>query len=168
MANQNLEKIDMQYNKIKGWLILIAVILIFILIYSLIGLAHYLSPFSSPEMPPGMESISDWSAMTNPESELYTPMYKPLIIFGLTANVALFVFSLIVVVLFFQKRKLFRFMAILLFISNLIIYTIEYSLFSLMSGKMEFPIDPVISLILCLILLPYLLTSKRAKETFKK
>ena len=168
MSNQNLKSKKAQYKKTKNWFILIALVLIFILIYSLLGIVHYLSPFSSPQRPPGMDSISDWSACTDPESELYIPMYGPLIIFGLTTNIILFIFSLIVVVLFFQKRKFIRLMTILLLISTLIIYTIDYILFSLMSGKMEFPIELVISLILCLILIPYFLASKSIKESSTK
>jgi uncharacterized protein DUF2569 len=82
---------------IGGWLILVA-----------IGLC--LTPLRiSAEIVQGVRSLQPgaWHAVTTPGSPAYHPLFGPLIVGELVANVALLLWALVLLYLFFTKRRAF-------------------------------------------------------------
>src|SRR4029434_9662974 len=82
---------------IGGWLILIA-----------IGLC--LTPIRiGAEIVQGVRSLHPrtWSVLTTPASPAYHPLFGPLIIGEMVANVVLLVWALVLPYLFFTKRRAF-------------------------------------------------------------
>lgn len=86
---------DPALSGIRGWLILAA-------------LGSLAAPFrvlrSLWETVPAY-SLERWALLTTPGAESFHPLWAPLLLFELSMNIALLVFSVLVVVLFFQRRR---------------------------------------------------------------
>jgi hypothetical protein len=52
-------------------------------------------------------SLASWNLLTTPGAKAYKPAYAPVLLFELLANLTFFIFSLLLLVLFFQKRYAF-------------------------------------------------------------
>lgn len=51
-------------------------------------------------------AVDTWSALTTTGTAAYHPMWAPLLLFELTANLALMVFAILLAIVFFQKRRI--------------------------------------------------------------
>lgn len=80
---------------IRGWLLLPALGIIATPLSVLFTLSGTLSAYE----------IEQWMWLTSHGSGGYHPLWAPTLLFSLAANLALLVFSLLLVVLFFQKRR---------------------------------------------------------------
>lgn len=87
--------IDASVQGIRGWLILPAigvVVLPFRVVADFVG--------TVPSY-----AVDTWAAVTTIGNAAYHPLWAPLLLFELTANLALMVFSVLLAILFFQKRR---------------------------------------------------------------
>jgi hypothetical protein len=92
-----LEPYDSRLQGLGGWLLLIAFVVCMNPIRLLSGFASNVPAYSH----------SRWIALTTPGAEEYHALWQPLLIFELLLNLLLIVFSVLMVILFFQKRYTF-------------------------------------------------------------
>jgi Protein of unknown function (DUF2569) len=146
---------------IGGWLILIA-----------IGLC--LTPIRiGAEIVQGVRSLQPlaWRAVTTPGSPAYHPLFGPLIIGEMVANVALLAWSLVLLYLFFTKRRAFPRAMIAFLIVRVVIQVADIFVASsipVAAGS----IGPRVygslagNLLVVLVWVPYFLKSRRVAATF--
>jgi hypothetical protein len=151
-----------QYNKIGGWLILVAIGLILTPIRLLVVVAKDLLPVFSGDV---------WSRLTTPGTEAYHPLWAPLLLFEIIGNGLFILFPIIIAIFFFQKRQFVPKLIIVLLLSNLLFLAIDFFAADLIPAVASQ--EDTASLmelarvfIACLIWVPYFLVSKRVKETF--
>jgi hypothetical protein len=161
---ENQETTDKQYDSIRGWLILVAIVVVVTPIRLLVVVGKSSVQFFSG---------NTWEVLTTPGAELYHPLLAPILIFELIGNAFLVCFSIILAVYFFQKRKIVPKMIIVFLLSSLIIVAVDYFAYNLIPTlanqnalKTESAKGLVKTLIYSLILGPYFLLSKRVKGTF--
>lgn len=83
---------------IGGWLVLVAIGLFLRPILVLVTIGKSYSAYFSAET---------WSLVTTPGSASYHPMYGAMLVFELFSNITMFIFSILLIILFFQKRFAF-------------------------------------------------------------
>jgi transglutaminase-like putative cysteine protease len=145
-----------------GWLILVGLGLVLGPFRIALGLAQLLPVYS----------LDTWQLLTTPSSESYHALFAPLLIFELLANLTLLVFSGLLVILFFQRRRTFPWLFILFLLFTAGVYTVDelgsariHVAVSEQPHKNE-PQDLARSYVACAIWIPYMLRSKRVKATF--
>jgi hypothetical protein len=158
-----MEKAINEPQGIAGWLIFPALGLI--ITPFRMGFQFYkdLLPNLTPQI---------WNAVTNPASSVYHPLWGPLIIFEVTANLVQFIFTLWVMWVFFKKsNKTPRFFIIWLImlasvqiIDMLLVKQIPMA--AAQSVSSEIIKDIARPIIGAIIWIPYFLVSKRVKNTF--
>jgi hypothetical protein len=147
-----------------GWLILVAIGLIF---SPLRLVAFFLQTFV-PLFQDGA-----WGALTTPGSEQYHVLWAPLLIFEIVANLGFIVAHVVLAFLFFRKSRLFPKTYIALALINLCFIIIDTWFVSFVLPD-EPMLDPdttkeiVRSLVSAAIWVPYMMVSKRVKNTFVK
>lgn len=151
-----------RYDRIGGWLILVAIGLIIAPLRIIIFIGGDLLPFFSSEM---------WAFLTTPGTEVYNPLWAKLLVFELIAKIGLIVFTLIVIVYFFRKRRILPTMMVFLLILYLILVSVDYfhSNFILLmkdQNSADTLRELIQSIIVCSIWVPYFLFSRRVKGTF--
>ncbi|MCX5717953.1 MAG: DUF2569 domain-containing protein [Nitrospirae bacterium] len=162
-----LKKTDNTTKKLEGiggWLILVAIGLIFNPLRMLVSLGKDLLPAFSSET---------WAIMTTPGTEAYHPLWAPLLIFELAGNSIFIIFSIIAAIMFFRKKKIFPKMIIIFLLSNLVFVAADYfaaKAIPLIANQNdpESVRELARTLIGCLIWVPYFIKSKRVKTTFVK
>jgi hypothetical protein len=161
-AQKNRDAAPKQYDKIGGWLILVAIGLIFAPIRLLVVLFKDLLPALSADT---------WSRLTTPGTEAYHPLWAPLLFFEIIGNCLFILSPIIVAVFFFQRRRFVPRLIIVLLLANLVFVAIDYFAADLIPfvaaqedlGSLK---ELIRALIACAIWVPYFLVSKRAKGTF--
>ncbi len=161
-AEKNADAASQQYDKIGGWLILVAIGLIFTPIRLLVVIVKDLLPVLSGDT---------WSRLTTPGTESYHVLWAPLLIFEIVGNCLFVLFPIIVAIFFFQKRTFVPRLIIVLLLTNLIFVTIDYFAADLIpfiakQEDMGSLIELLRVFIASLIWVPYFLISKRVKGTF--
>jgi len=152
------------YQKIGGWLILCAIGLILYPVQTLVALITELLPALSPE---------NWSALTSPTSPYYHSFFAPLVIAELVGNICFFIFSIGLVVFFFQQRKYAPKLIILFLTANLIFVGFDYFVTTFIiirssSINMDATINFVRTTVAGMVWIPYFIFSKRVGRTFVK
>lgn len=149
---------------IGGWLILVAIGIIVtpIRIVWLLMTVY-----------PEMFSLGVWEALTSQGSELYDPLWAPIIIAELLINCGLLVVSLYLAYKFFTKSKDFPKWFI-----GIAIFSLVWIIADAFAIKLVLPSEPIFdsettqqlirALIQVLIWVPYMLVSQRVKATFIK
>lgn len=160
-ANQNA---SLENKSIGGWLILFLIGLLTYPASSLIVIIKDLIPALSGEI---------WSTLTNPAGAQYHPLWAPLLIGELVGNCFFIVFSIVLIVLLFIRRKMVPKLTITFLIANLIYVSVDIYLVRLLpaiaqNGDYQALTDWVRTLVACLIWVPYFIASKRVKTTFVK
>jgi len=161
-AQKNADAAPQQYDKIGGWLILVAIGLIFAPIRLLVVLFKDLLPALSADT---------WSRLTTPGTEAYHPLWAPLLLFEVIGNCLFILSPIIIAVFFFQRRRFVPRLIIVLLLANLVFVTIDYFAADLIPfvaaqedlGSLK---ELIRALIACAIWVPYFLVSKRVKGTF--
>lgn len=148
--------------RIGGWLILVA----FGVVLSPIRMAAqffqlYFALFSN----------GSWAALTTPGSEAYNALWMPLLLLEMGVNAGLFIFSLVIVFLFFSRKRLFpRFYIIGLMFSLAFQLLDAWAFSAVLTDEPMFDPDTVNGLLQLLvgaaIWVPYMLVSKRVRATF--
>ena len=152
------------YQKIGGWLILCAIGLILYPVQTMVFLITELIPALSPE---------NWSALTSPTSPYYHSFFAPLVISELEVNICFFIFSICLIVFFFQQRKYAPKLIILFLITNLILVGFDYIVTTFIiirssSINMDATINFVRTMVAGMVWIPYFIFSKRVGRTFVK
>jgi len=152
------------YPKIGGWLILCAIGLLLYPVQTMVFLITELIPALSPE---------NWSALTSPASPYYHSYLAPLLIAELVGNICFFIFSICLVVFFFQRRKYAPKLIVLFLIGNLIFVGFDYFVTTFIiirpsSINMDATINFVRTTVAGLVWIPYFIFSKRVARTFVK
>ena len=152
------------YQKIGGWLIIFAIGLILYPIQTMFFLITELIQALSAE---------NWSALTSPTSPYYHAFFAPLVIAELVGNICFFIFSICLVVFFFQQRKYAPRLMILFLIGNLIFVGFDYFVTTFIiirpnSINMDATINFVRTTAAGFIWFPYFIISKRVAKTFVK
>lgn len=160
--DSNTDTYSSQYSKIGGWLILL-------------GIGIVLNPFrlifSSYSIFSDVFSVENWNSFTTVNGIYYHKLWKPIIFFELSINIILFIFSLVILVLFFKKSKLFPKLWIINICTFLLFGIIDLLLcrqvhFIVEQGMNDF-YQPIIQSFFTLgIWGTYLMKSKRVKDTF--
>ena len=88
---------DPALQGIDGWLVLLAIGLV-------LGVLVRLAVFIRSGV---VYSGANWQAISDPASATYNAMTAPVVLFGLLANVSLFIFLIFLTFLFFGKKRLF-------------------------------------------------------------
>ncbi|MES2825686.1 MAG: DUF2569 domain-containing protein [Pseudomonadota bacterium] len=151
-------------RKIGGWLIVVA---LGVFIAPVRILYYILTVF------PQVFSKNTWSSLSDPASELYSPLWAPFLIGECAFNIILFVASLFMVAALIGKKSAFpKIYASLAIASAIFILTDSYLMTLLMPDTPLFDTDAAKelarALVSCLIWTPYLFVSQRSKETFIK
>jgi len=157
MAKKNIEGLG-------GWLILVAIVVVFspLRIIALL-LTIYLELFTS----------GSWEGLTTPGTEVYNPLWVPILIGEISIHIALIIAWLFIAFLFFSKKKLFP-----KYYIGILLFTLAFILVDALAINTVLPEVPIFnadtteefvrSLIIALIWVPYMLVSKRVKLTFIK
>ncbi len=167
LPGEELADIGGKYNseskKIRGFLIFIAISLVLGILrnisYCLLSISFILRE-------------AKWKRLTDPTSNAYHPYWKPLLIYDAISNSVIVLINLVVIVLFFQRRKIFPKLIVILNPTVFILSLISYYLSSLIpAAVITKAYDKegkalIVSFIAMHIWITYFLVSKRVKETF--
>jgi hypothetical protein len=112
-----------------------------------------------------------WEALTSPESSSYHPLWAPILIGELTVNIVFALTYFYLLVLFFRKSPLFPKVFIALILGSLVFILVDTLAVSVvLPNEPLFDADTVgelaRSLVAATIWIPYMLISKRVKNTF--
>jgi Protein of unknown function (DUF2569) len=151
--------IDRSPQRIGGWLILPAIgIVVTPFIYAT-ALIKSSNAFAT----------DTWSALTTYGNPHYHPMWAPCLLMELTAHLGFLVFSVLMAIVFFQRRRIAPKLFIALMIITLIYRLIDHAVASqlpVVSADSTVYTDIVRLSIASLIWISYFLTSARVKSTF--
>ncbi|MGH7166335.1 MAG: DUF2569 domain-containing protein [Nitrospiraceae bacterium] len=151
------------YRNIGGWLLFVALGLVLFPLWKAATMAEDLLPAFT---------IEAWSALTTPGSPAYHPLNARVLLFELIGNSLILVSSLFVAGNFFLKSRLLPRMMVVFLICALLFYLADYIVSGLLPAvASESGTEPLVdlgaALLVCAILVPYFLFSKRVKGTFK-
>lgn len=152
---------DPELSGLGGWLILVAIGRIMNPISILFIMAKNSSAYA-PET---------WHNLTDLSGDAYNSLWAPLLIFELLVNLTSLVFSILLLILFFQRRRTFPALYIIFLIYATMMAALDQYLTLLIpaanqNGKVD--TDLARTLIFCLVWIPYMLVSKRVKATFTR
>ncbi len=147
-----------------GWLILICLGLFF----TIISIASLLSTTYIPFFFDGT-----WEILTTPGSEVYHELFGPILIYEMVGNTLIMLLAGTLIYLFFTKSPFFPKLAIAYFAGNLLFVGLDLVLVGLIpavaaSGGMESIQALIRSMVGAAIWIPYMLFSKRVKNTFTR
>jgi len=103
---------------IRGWLILVAVGVVLTPLRVLYGIITGATAYS----------LDTWQAITTPGTESDHPLWAPFLIFELLANLTLWVYSILLLILFFQQRRAFPKLYVIFLAATLLVLAIDYVL----------------------------------------
>lgn len=158
---KNINSSVSEYDRIGGWLGLVALGLVLSFIRLISQILGVFSTFSSEA----------WPLLTTPGTEMYNSLCKPLMLFEAIANPILLLYVVILLILFFQRKGSLPKAIIGMYIFNFLFTITDYYLFNLIfptaSLDNSYSIHPLVkSFVLCIIWIPYFIKSKRVKCTF--
>lgn len=148
--------------KLRGWLLLAAL--------GIALLPLRLAEFIAADLLPAF-SKDVWSLLTTPGTEAYHPLNATILRFELVGNLVLLGSSIVLAVLFFQKRRAVPILTGIFLVFAFLFYVGDYfaalQLPAVASQEdMEFKLDLAGALLVCAVAVPYFLVSRRVKETF--
>jgi hypothetical protein len=151
-----------EYDSIGGWLILVAIGLILMPFRLGYDMVTEFLPAVSPEV---------WSALTDKSSAAYNPALATVIVWEVIANLSLLIYALVVIVLFFQRRRFVPKMMIGLYAGSLAIVLLDILLVRLVAPDLTSvgasQMGEIARLVVsCAIWIPYFIVSERVKGTF--
>lgn len=147
---------------IGGWLILPLLGLFLTPIWIAIGTVQNIQVFRDPAV---------WSALTSPGSPDYHPLWAPVIIFEIAANVVMVAFAVVLIWLFLKKSRRIPTLMIVWLVTLLVVQIVDQAFARQIPAVAAEP-DPqgfrdmVRAVIGVVIWVPYFLKSKRVKNTF--
>jgi len=151
-----------QSPKLRGWLLLLAL--------GILLLPFRLTEFIALDLLPAF--LKDvWSLLTTPGTEAYHPLNAPILLFELVGNLVLLIGSIVLTVLFFQKRRMVPVLTVSFLVFAFLFYVGDYfaarQLPAVASQEdTESKLDLVGAFLVRAVAGPYVLVSRRVKETF--
>jgi hypothetical protein len=150
------------YSKIGGWLILCAVGLVLYPLQTLFSLVT--------EIVPAVFS-DNWAALTSPTDPGYHTLWAPLVIAELVGSIGFFIWSIFIVIFFFQRRHWTPRLVIFFMIANIIFVGADYFIINFFlvrtnSVNVDAIINFVRTVVAGAIWIPYFLFSGRVDKTF--
>jgi len=150
------------YGKIRGWLLLVAV--------GVLASPLRLADFLYEDLLPAFQK-EVWSLLTTPGSQAYHPFNGPVLLFELVGNLMLLLYALWLVILFFKRHRWLPVQAVSFLSLALLFYVADYLASHQIPAvasqqETESKLDLLGAVLVCAILVPYFLLSKRVKETF--
>lgn len=152
------------FDRIGGWLILVA-----------LGIIIAPLRIITQIFPTYFKLLSDgsWAVLTTPGTEVYNPLWAPILYGEIAINGGLVLAWAFIAFLFFSKRKLFPKWYI-----GIVLFTPAFIFVDALATKSVLPNEPIFdadtakelgrSLFASLIWVPYMLISERVKATFVK
>ncbi len=152
---------DANLSGLGGWLILVGIGLFGAVLRLLFVMGRSMGTFS----------LWKWQALTTPAGVSYHPAWGPLLTLELLGQITVLVLGLYMIVLFFQRRRIFPrwFIAMLLFNAIFVVGdAIGIQLIKTPSPAVAAQLEHNIGQVLvgCAIWVPYMLVSRRVKATF--
>jgi transglutaminase-like putative cysteine protease len=153
-----------QYAGIGGWLILVIIGDAFRIFFAGKTILFLL---------PTVLDATRWDLLTVPGTTAYNSFWAPTILFELGFSIVFLIFTILSLILMLKKRTTFPYVMITLIGVTLIFQIIDFSLVSQITIRgIKLPNDSGLAIFRCLvnavIWIPYFLTSKRVKETFRR
>jgi hypothetical protein len=147
---------------IRGWLIPIGIGLVLYGLRVVVFVLEDLAPVFSPDI---------WAALTTPASPAYHWLNAPALIGELAGNLLLVLAVIGLMMLFVRKHPWFPRVTVTVLLGALLFYVADYmtsrQIPAVASQEDALPqLDILGAVAVCAVLVPYLLTSKRVKETF--
>jgi len=147
---------------IGGWLWFVALGLVIFPVWKAAAIAEDLLPAFT---------IEAWAALTRPGGPAYHPLNARVLVFELIGNGLLLVASLFVAGTFFLRSRLLPRIMVVFLLSALLFYVTDYIVSGLLPAVAsergtESLIDLALSCLICVVLVPSFLFSKRVKATF--
>ena len=146
---------------IGGWLLLVAVGVCLTPIRIAADIVKGLHPLEP----------ATWHVVTTPGTRAYHPLFGPLIVGELVVNAALLLWALVILYLFFAKRRSFPVVMIPFMITRVVIQAADLGV-ALMIPAAAASIGPATygglasGILVTLIWVPYLIKSRRVEATF--
>ncbi len=119
-------------------------------------------------------SLQSWRAYTDPANSAYNALTAPLLLFELFTQLTFLFYGILLIVLFFQKRRIFPILAIMYFVLTFVAVSLDQGLAQTIKAKGVVThthpavISPVLQTLVPLIIWGlYLIRSKRVKSTFE-
>jgi|GEM_PF-510548 len=112
--------------------------------------------------------------LSSPDNRLYSALWKPVIFFELIGNILLLGLSVLLIILFFQKKKQFPKAYIGMMLVNILIMLIDLILLYQIQRTLTVDLNItatsqlITAIITSAIWIPYMLISKRVKNTFTR
>ena len=150
------------YSKIGGWLILCAVGLVLYPVQTLFSLVTEIIPAVFSD---------NWAALTSPTDPGYHTLWAPLVIAELVGSMGFFVWSIFIVIFFFQRRHWAPRLVIFFMIANILFvgtdyFIINFFLIRTNTVNVDATINFVRTMVAGAIWIPYFMFSGRVKKTF--
>ncbi len=147
-----------------GWLIIVCLGLFF----TIISITSLLSTIYIPFFFDGT-----WEILTTPGSEAYHELIGPILIYEMVGNTLIMLLAGILIFLFFTKSPAFPKLAIVYFAGSLLFVGLDLVLVGLIpavvaSGGTKTAQALIRSMVGAAVWIPYMLFSKRVKNTFAK
>jgi hypothetical protein len=152
------------YDKIGGWLILFAFGLVLYPVQTLYLLITKLFP----------AVLSDhWTALTTPTNPGYHSLWAPLVIFELVGSSAFFLYSIVIIAWFFQRRRRVPVQVYIFLAANMFFVGTDYLIINLFlipgnSLNLDTTINFVRTVIAGAAWIPYFMFSRRVRQTFTR
>ena len=164
MKRSQISTVHEEPTGLGGWLILFAISLCITPIVLVVSVVNNFLPIFQEGY---------WDVFTTPGSEVYHRFWGPLIIFEIVGNAFFIIFSIILILLFFTKSYRFPTLMIVFIASNFLFVIGDFVFADLIPAlALEDDGESVKELfkiiISGMIRIPYLLASKRVKNTFVK
>ena len=148
--------------KIGGFLIVVAISLIFSFLKSLGDLGVSFVPFRSQM----------WERLTTPGLNAYHPYWKPVLLFEIISASVIFAFNVILLILFFRKHRFFPTFVVVAIPVIFVLMLVGYCLDGFVPAIAANPIYArqghaiIVKFIALHVWIPYFLFSERVKRTF--
>ena len=150
---------DAHLSGLGGWLLLIGLNVVISPIKIVRGIAESASAYS----------MSSWHTLTSPSGGAYHALWAPFLIFDLLANLTLFGCSILLVMFFFKKRRVFPKLFVAFLLSNALIILADHfgtQLLDKQTSAIDDTRTVTRALAACIIWIPYMFQSRRVKATF--
>jgi hypothetical protein len=156
------EPLPLGVSGLGGWLILVQIGLFITLLNLNIQIFQHSLPSFAPDI---------WNVLTSKVSEVYHPLWAPIIVFEAIYNVLFILFTLFVIVSFYQRKSIVPRLMIIFYGTSFIVGIVDTLLVFQIPLAREaddgsYISDTIRSIITCLIWIPYFLKSERVKNTF--
>jgi hypothetical protein len=164
MNTSSLDSMAHEPRGIGGWLIIIAIGLF-------IWPPRLLLLFYKTFLPIFQNNY--WEALTTAGTESYHELWAPLIIIEMCGNAVFFVFSIVLIALFFRKSPLFPRLYITCLAMNVVFVAGDFFFSNLIpavaaENNAESVKELIRSIVSAAVWIPYMLVSERVKNTFIK